>query len=1498
MATDYLALIDSYRNKQPTAPKPFPYIEPSVQLDTSQIDDKRGVSGPGIFGGLFNDAKRGAGVVAGGALNVLGALDKPRGGLFGFINNIDQGLGAGLEGAGQGFKDPSQFRGTDILGINNLNDNNLFGTDISLRDTVGLVAEIGLDPINIATAGVGKSVATKLGKYGLGAIAGFAEPVASGNIVRRLGAEYAVGAGAIAGGEVGKRLLPGDKYDWAAQLVGGLAGGSTGAIVSNRILPRDAVPTPVKPFEDVYTVHDVDLGAVELEGQIIKANSVSGSPLIDIRRKLLNEAELEVNNPLLDTAEQLLSNRWIDSWIQNSSNSRIRDHLIELNNGTIDINIEDTLRDLYSKGENFRNSIRKSDPYYNKAKDTTVLYRGESVLTQNASGNSIQSSLNDPQIVQPYTVDPDVAGQYGVRLNPGIDPVTHTFFEGDKLIISREIPVDDIITSTKGTHNEYELIVMDSRKFKDESYTRLTSGKPKSTYQQSVVRDRPYADERITVTSGKSFAEQTPQENIKDLVPIKSQRQINKENLQKVNFITQRDAATGRIISSQRIDAFDPEITRAIALRDDGRPFYQRGSVQIETVGTPTPESIAAARTAKLNEQVAASRKTGESDALKFFEAEDEAIKSRFAQYRAAKGDVLPSGSTEVINVGTIAGESPQNIQIPQRAGGTELPVPTQARAYNSSGNADFTAGDAGVVNTKRRFNPERIRAAPEQIAEALQSRVEQLKTLRKADIQAIATEQGLPFKSSATKAELMDLISINEYKGEFVPLYAGVPEYTQVPSKVVDNISTDMPPLLSQRVQSSYYNMTNGRELPPVLQEIVDKARADNSEVPQDVFERLNQSLKMGNATGDMSWSGIQGLQSISQWAVTGQFGKIRDFVKLSADAVKDPKVINEVYNGANQRAIVMGAPTLDVLQSQGLSLQALTGIEDIGRGLNNPITNVPVVGTAIERTNKLFAIQGDSARITNFYDAWARYGGPNLNDEEVTSIINAVNRMTGVSSKNRLGSHANMILFAPRFFQSQIETLVHAFAFNNSIESRMARRGLGSLIGTGVGVTVLANEMLAMQRDENYVPFSDVTANTDFTPWKDGHPNSNFMRIKNVFGTDVSVFGPWDTLVRGAMSIYDDPVEGTKDVLRSKSSPMLGIAWNLFSGRTFMGEKFDARHPDWNMVEETFLPFAFRDIGSEPLSGNVFGFFGVKATPLTSNEQLTINMRNAGVDAQDPLQRRQWLADHPEDRAKSNDEDRQLSDLVRGDLETRSALNESRALTDNITLVEYRENRRILSRELRNKLDTIFGDDFNTRTPANEKERWIQEYYNLFDSATDPITHDVVGGAFDLLLANWTKTNGPAALEYVNQFNLVGNLKLENEYLSAMSQLNDIGYFDAPRLRNMNSGLDENTIFELRNQVSAARLGNPRLAVLDYSTAAWQVLREQGYNANVVNDVVNAGRDAYQSKEFTSLKQQYPDLIAWFNPNATYSTLQQLRGLSTGATGQAATPYVPATR
>lgn len=1443
-------------------------------------------------------------------VGLLGNLDRPRGFTAGFLKG-------GLDDAITGFKDPGSVSGRDILGINRVSDRDFIG-NLSLRDILGGVADVATDPLTFAIPFGGGALSNQLRRAGIRGLPMLVEPIVGGTGVsgklKQVGAEFAAGLGARSGSQLAIELAP-EKFANVAGLAGGLFGGVSAANLAgartNPFRPQiDVSKVSQNPFEDVIRF-EVENVPFQTEGQLVRADALTPSfSDIDTKRvsvtneikfleediviatknrksfvpgfikrddgtmqqlnERLTEAKSTLDNledtfareqpqrELINQRNQLVlenqspqfgegtiglkATQLQQEWIGSSSSSTLRKNFDKLSEfKTIeeavanDLHTIDELENLLEPfdidvlismrkmGEPLRAAIRREDPYYNAQTDTTLLYRGENIGTLRPGNTFVTTGKREPQIAQSYTTDPAVAGLFG--RNRG------------EWIIAREVPVEDIYVATPGHLSESEIIVINSGKFTDDIYETLSDGRPKTGAQLQAVREKPFLpnDADTSVGARLGFAESTGAGDIPDdLKFFPSNKAQDAINAQQVNFITIRDDK-GRIVSTQRVDELALKSPRGIVKSTTGKVTgsNQPSLRRLESLSGREQENFG---DLQINRRL----------------QEELDVKARFEAQQA-------------------------NVEFAHIDGGT----------------AEVIGGETGkdfVVSLD--FNPEKVNVAPQRIVAAMLSRTEQLKLMLKADVKTVADNYGIPTKG-LSKPNLIALVVEQEYRGRFQQISANIGTPTGTPRTVRSSISTDMPKLLAERTADSYFESVINGKLPPIVQRAVDDIAREAKGVDSGVINVVNQSLKLMWATLDMSFIGIQGLFNLGIWASTGRFDKIADFTRVAFQSIGSEEAFNNYANLKQRESIKMGAPRIEEIIGSGakerygtsLHLATFEGIADIGR-VNKGITDVPLLGNLIERANRSWSASGDYARLDTFYDNWARHGGKNLTDIEIGQIMNATNRMTGISSANRLGPAGNIALFAPRFLQSQIEQVVRYFDVS-TIEGSMARRSINRLVGTGVFLTVMANELNA-SRKEDYEPFT----NTDFRLMIDGRPNSNFMRIKNVLGTDISVFGPWDTLVRSiaAVGFSDDRKQALLDVGRSKSGPLLSLGINLATGQTFLGEEFNT---PGTILKETLLPFAWRDIGNEPLSSVAFGFFGVKATPLTANEQMELKMRNAGRDFDDPLDRRQWLVEHPEDKPKARTGEGKASELVRGDIERRHQFNEILTFQGEQTLVEYVDNRRVLQTELRNRLDTIFGDTLK-RPPRNKQERWIQEYFNLFDAAKD--LNDPTGGingfAFDQMLSAWVEEQGQEALDYVNQFNLVGNLELENQYISAIRELDKLGFFSMAKLNNMRSDLSENSILGLHQQVLVKRISNPRLQAVEFSTAAWQVLREQGYSGLVIRDVINSGKDRFQNPALVKLRQTRPDLTIWFNPNATYANLQQLQQQQQGGT-QTINPY-----
>ena len=763
-----------------------------------------------------------------------------------------------------------------------------------------------------------------------------------------------------------------------------------------------------------------------------------------------------------------------------------------------------------------------------------------------------------------------------------------------------------------------------------------------------------------------------------------------------------------------------------------------------------------------------------------------------------------------------------------------------------------------------------RVRSTDLQALGSIEAQERSLILSTKAEIKAEAAARGLTPKATMTKPDLIDLILKDMRSVHQAPLYVGSGGIFASRRGDIHS-STGRPKVIEMGAGDEFAKRAAESDLPPDLQLVVDQIAQLHPRHggQQGWIEAVNQNFKNIWATADSSWIGIQGLLVIPRAILAGDFRAVGDLMKETLLTLFQGDRSAKFFARYDETGRAVGAPTIAELVTQRkkvkgkfvgpglerpLHIASFAGIADIG--LTSPST-IPVIGGALNRFNFVFGASGDVARLHSVRMEWLRHG----KTTDLQGVVDAVNRATGIGKHDLLGNAGRLFLFAPRFIQSQIETVAKSFELG-TIEGDIARKQLASFIGIGVVLTYGANE----SRGEETV----------FDP-----TDSNFMRIRNVAGADISLFGPWDSLVRGIARFGDDPQDAAKFLVRSKASPIVSVAWDLLSQTTFFGDDLTPER----FVKGLLLPFAWQDISNEPPLGVAAGFFGLKASPMTALELLDLKMKNADLDPADPLTRRRWLVDHPEDLPKARAGERQLADETRQDIAARAELNELRTQGGTQTLEQFRENRRILQRELHSRLDSILGE-FAQRDPENEQDEWIQTWFQLFDSARDQVTGDINGVVLDQLQGNWLDKFGEQALTYVNDFNLVGRQPLETEYLKDIKALNDFGFFDMPRFVRMKSGLSDNSILDLRQQVVTARLGDTRLQGAEFSSAARVYLESLGYGRDVIRDVINSGKDAFISPQLRAFRNEHPELLIWFNPNATIQTLRSLQAAPTGRT------------
>jgi len=327
-------------------------------------------------------------------------------------------------------------------------------------------------------------------------------------------------------------------------------------------------------------------------------------------------------------------------------------------------------------------------------------------------------------------------------------------------------------------------------------------------------------------------------------------------------------------------------------------------------------------------------------------------------------------------------------------------------------------------------------------------------------------------------------------------------------------------------------------------------------------------------STTLDNSGPGIQGLLGLArrpkQWGAAMRVNALAWGVQGEGDRALGKFVLHfDETRAAAGRLTADQWVTLGSLRQGGLPELQLT------EGLGGAVAQLPLV----KQANRAFGNFGDAFRLEWADDVLREEmaGGlfrPGRTLDEIISsgdiseISKVVNGATGWSSGRAFGDFGDFLLFAPRFFQARLETVarsVMGLRPGATLARREARRSMLRLIGASVVLTYIVNEM----RGEP----------TDFNPVKRGRYNSNFLRIRRLFGErDWSLLGTWDSLLRVIVSsLLGKPHEA----LRGLSAPSISTSVDLIAGENVIGEP-TADNPlrFAETIAESFLPFASQEL------------------------------------------------------------------------------------------------------------------------------------------------------------------------------------------------------------------------------------------------------------------------------------------------------------------------------
>ena len=304
--------------------------------------------------------------------------------------------------------------------------------------------------------------------------------------------------------------------------------------------------------------------------------------------------------------------------------------------------------------------------------------------------------------------------------------------------------------------------------------------------------------------------------------------------------------------------------------------------------------------------------------------------------------------------------------------------------------------------------------------------------------------------------------------------------------------------------------------------------------------MQAFNSLYAVMKATGDLSATAIQGLLKLYDNPV--QWSKA---FNLQVRALFDEKVAGAFILDFNKDAAAEGTLTASEWAKASGRYGGGGGFLTSGStiqpgGVVEKISSLPI----IKQANRAFSTFGDTLRLMTMRDQLKAELGKGRTLAEITSsgdlgrIADGANVMTGWTRGETGGSLGRVVLFAPRWLQSQLETVGKAaqgLRPNATLDQAMARNALLKLIALGVLVTVAAN---AAQDND-----------TDFRPIVDGKRNPRFMRIK-YGGQYYSVFGPWDSLLGTIINIGTGrPLEA----IRQKGSGIVSTGWDLITGKDY---------------------------------------------------------------------------------------------------------------------------------------------------------------------------------------------------------------------------------------------------------------------------------------------------------------------------------------------------------
>lgn len=583
------------------------------------------------------------------------------------------------------------------------------------------------------------------------------------------------------------------------------------------------------------------------------------------------------------------------------------------------------------------------------------------------------------------------------------------------------------------------------------------------------------------------------------------------------------------------------------------------------------------------------------------------------------------------------------------------------------------------------------------------------------------------------------------------------------------------------------------GTSFPDEIANAVNKVLKDEGELTgpgadvQRSIIALNNLIRGVNATGEMSYAGIQGAIGLG----SDQTGYARALKAATrAWGNNGDRVLGAFIEEFDAKATQKGAPNSSQWAARGLQIGGAETEYQIGRGAGKvaeALKNAPLARQA----NRAFGYFGDALRLemadTLFDDALRR--GENVLDPKVLDdIATTANRVTGWSPNRFAGSWGEMLQFAPRYFASRLQTLGQ-MAFASPRKRRLARRTFGRFVGTMTLLTVAANE--ALGNDTDFNPVKQINGQ-----WV---KNSEFMRIR-LGGRDWTLFGQWDSMLGMLINLSTGHPEDSARVLLN--SPAVSAAWDLLSGEGFMGEATRGEGPLGGVISpETGkfllkrpLPFAAEEIGEgaqqlvtgdDPVQGAAkigAAFVGARGSDLSPTDRLNELTESGEFYNAPPEEQERIRQENPElwrEAVERGSEPRQQAEAQRTALQQQQAADDVRLESGAMSVAEWKDERRRRQIELSAAQAQIYRD-FPERQPDPDKP-WEQYWAKIAETEAKfggRLTDDAWGE-----IDAWRATLTPEQNQQIDDNTGVRATPAEKQYRTTARELEGTRFFD---LRN----------------------------------------------------------------------------------------------------------------